>query len=92
MITDRSLQRKTNFGTFPNIPWEMKNTSFLKYIAKKTKQLREAKGISQNDFFNDTGIHLGRVESADRDISVSTLKAICDYFGISVSDFFRELK
>lgn len=36
----------------------------------------------------DTNIHIARIETAKVNISVSTLKAICDYFGISLAEFF----
>lgn len=70
----------------------MRDQKFLNYIAKKAKELREEKGISQADFYNDTGIHIGRIEGGERDISASTIKALCDYFEITVSEFFKGLK
>ena len=56
-------------------------------LAKKVKMLRENKGITQEDAFNDTGIHFGRIEQGKRDVSFSTLKKICDYFEVSMSEF-----
>nr|WP_239403258.1 MULTISPECIES: helix-turn-helix transcriptional regulator [unclassified Alistipes] len=37
----------------------------------------------------DTQIHVARIETAKVNISVSTLDAICRYFGISMEEFFR---
>lgn len=59
-------------------------------LAKKVKALRQGKGITQEDAFNDTGIHFGRIEQGKRDVSFSTLKKICDYFEITMSEFLSE--
>ena len=70
---------------------QRKNTILVSKIASRIKQLREEKGISQDSFFIDTEIHIARIESGSSNITVSTLSAICDYFGISLSDFFKEI-
>ncbi|MDR0431630.1 MAG: helix-turn-helix domain-containing protein [Tannerellaceae bacterium] len=57
-------------------------------IAKRIKQLRDEKGVSQDTFYIDTDIHIARIETGKINLTVSTLKDICDYFGISLVDFF----
>ena len=49
-------------------------------IAKRVKQLREEKDISQEVFYIDTDIHIARIETGKLNITISTLKSICDYF------------
>jgi transcriptional regulator with XRE-family HTH domain len=61
----------------------------LNKIAIALKQLREEKGVSQQDVYNDTNIHIGRIETAKRNLSVSTLQSLCKYFKIKLSDFFK---
>ncbi len=70
---------------------QRKNTILVSKIANRIKQLREEKGISQDSFFIDTDIHIARIESGRSNITVSTLSAICDYFGITLSDFFKDI-
>jgi len=70
---------------------QRKNIIFVSKIASRIKQLREEKGISQDSFFIDTDIHIARIESGKSNITVSTLSAICDYFGITLSDFFKDI-
>lgn len=60
-------------------------------VAARIKKIREQKGISQFQFLNDTGIHIARIESEQRDISLSTLKKVCSYFGMSMSEFLKGL-
>ena len=70
---------------------QRKNTILLSKIAIRIKQLREDKGISQDLFYIDTEIHIARIETGKSNITVSTLSAICDYFGISLIDFFKDI-
>lgn len=58
-------------------------------IAKRIKSLRQEKGVSQQDAYNDTGIHFGRVEQGKRDVGYLTLLRITNYFEISLEDFFK---
>ena len=70
---------------------QRKNIILVTKIANRIKQLREEKGVSQDSFFIDTDIHIARIESGRSNITVSTLSAICDYFGITLSDFFKDI-
>jgi len=67
------------------------NSILISKIVMKIKQLREEKGVSQEIFYIDTDIHIARIETGKLNITVSTLKDICDYFGISLSDFFKDI-
>jgi len=68
------------------------NKELLLIIAMKIKQLREDKGISQEIFYIDTDIHVARIETGKLNITVSTLQAICDYFEISLCEFFMDIR
>ena len=68
------------------------NRELLLKIAKRIKQLREEKGISQDVFYIETDIHIARIETGRLNITVSTLQDICNYFEISLSEFFMEIK
>jgi transcriptional regulator with XRE-family HTH domain len=65
------------------------NSHLVEKIALKIKKLREHKGITLQEFYNDTGIHLARIESEKRDVPITTLDRICKYFEISLSDFLK---
>lgn len=68
------------------------NQELLDKIAKRIKQLRDEKSISQDTFYIDTEIHIARIESGKVNITVSTLKAICDYFDITLVEFFDKIQ
>lgn len=67
------------------------NKILLQSIAAKLRQLRKERGLSQIDAYIDTDIHIGRIERGKTNISVSTLAALCDYYEISLTDFFAEI-
>ena len=65
---------------------------FLRKLAIRIRDLRTASGITQEKFYADTNIHIGRIETGRYNISINTLYRICAYFEISVKDFFEEIK
>ena len=64
----------------------MENQELLLTLAKRLKELRKQKGVTQEDVFNDTGIHVARIEQGKRDISYTTLVRLADYFDSSLED------
>lgn len=60
----------------------------LEAIASRLKALRVAKGVSQETVYEDTGIHIGKIETARYNITVSTLSKLCNYYGITLKEFF----
>jgi transcriptional regulator with XRE-family HTH domain len=58
-------------------------------LAKRVKQLRLEKGLTQAQACIDSKIHFGRIEQGKRDISFTTLFKVCEYFEISANDFFE---
>jgi len=71
---------------------QIRNDKLLEKIAAVVKKLREKKGVSQEKVYNDTNIHVGRIESGKANLSVSTLAALCKYFKVRMSDFFKEVE
>lgn len=69
----------------------IRNDTLLKLIAVRIKALRMERGITQEAFFCDTQIHIARIETAKINITISTLSHICQYFNISLSEFFKEM-
>ena len=49
------------------------NEVLMHLVAIKLKSLRESKGITQAEAYRLSGIHLGRIESGNSNITVSTL-------------------
>jgi transcriptional regulator with XRE-family HTH domain len=71
---------------------QIRNQALLDKVAKKIKAIRESQGITQEDFYYDTNIHIGRIETGNANLSLSTIEAICKYFKISLAEFFKDFK
>lgn len=71
---------------------QLKDDVLLKSVALRVKSLREELNISQEQFYNETDIHIGRIETGRNNISISTLSRLCHYFNISLSDFFKKVE
>lgn len=71
---------------------ESSKKNILLELSNRVKLLRKERNLTQEDCFNDTGIHFARIEQGKRDISYTTLYKICEYFDISLQDFFNDLK
>jgi len=66
------------------------NQELLSSISNRIKILRKEKGVSQEAFTTDTGINISRIESCKSNFSVTTLLNICNYFEISLEEFFSK--
>ena len=64
------------------------NTILLQAIAAGLRDLRKERNLSQIDVYIDTDIHIGRIERGKTNISITTLSDICDYYRISLEEFF----
>lgn len=70
------------------MPKQLQNIKLQEKIVFCIKQIRKSKNITLEVFYFDTGIHLARIEQGKQNITIATLFKICDYFEISLSDFF----
>ena len=66
------------------------NVDFLGQLANRIKSLRDNRNLTQEDAYNDTGIHFGRIETGRWDPKFSTIRRISDYFGLTITEFFAE--
>jgi transcriptional regulator with XRE-family HTH domain len=68
---------------------QYKDKELLEDVIRTLKYLRKSKNITLEVFYFDTGIHIARIEQGKTNITVSTLSKICNYFEISLIDFFN---
>lgn len=71
---------------------QIKDNKLLQRIALVFKELRGDAELSQEEVFNHTNIHIGRIESGKANISVSTLSSLCKYFKIPMSQFIKRVE
>jgi transcriptional regulator with XRE-family HTH domain len=65
----------------------MEEKEVLLELAKKIKELRLTKKLTQEEVYNDTGIHVARIEQGKRNVSFTTLKKLTKYFEVSLKYF-----
>ena len=63
------------------------NEEILLELANKLKGLRKIKGVTQEQVYNDTGIHIARIEQGKRDVSYTTLIRLAEYFEVALDEF-----
>ena len=71
---------------------QQRDKRLLQKIAITLKGLRDAAGLRQTDVYDETGIHIGRIETANANLSISTLSALCRFYEISMSDFLKKVE
>lgn len=77
---------------------QIKNNQLLAAMRDVLKELRAETGLSQDAVITDiydlqsTTINLARIETGDGNISPSTLFMLCEYYKISISNFFKRVE
>jgi transcriptional regulator with XRE-family HTH domain len=71
---------------------QVKDEVLLSAMVQGLKSLRTVRQLTQEDVYNDTGIHISRIETGRVNVSLSTLKAILDYYQTSLSQFFQNIQ
>jgi len=71
---------------------QRRDKQLIKKISARIREIRTHAGVTQEQFYNDTEIHIGRLERAQLNIRVTTLKVVCDYFGMTLKEFFEPLE
>lgn len=68
---------------------ERHNEKVVREVIVRLKQLRRDRGFSQMDVYIDTDINIARIESGHGNISLSTLADLCDYYQLTLTEFFQ---
>lgn len=70
---------------------QRRNDTLLGIIAQKLVGLREERHLSQQIVYVHTGIDMDMVEKGEYNITLSTLSDLCDYYNISIEEFFKDI-
>ena len=68
---------------------QWRNDVLIEEIARRLKDLRIGRGLSQETVYFNTGIHIGKIETEKYNITDSTLSKLCDYYQITLEEFFK---
>jgi transcriptional regulator with XRE-family HTH domain len=67
----------------------MPDDQLLQAFGQRIRELRQARGLSQEQLADETGFHrtyIGMVERGERNLSLSNVGVFAKVFGISISD------
>jgi len=70
----------------------LKDSKLLQKIALVLKELRDEKELTQEEVYNETNIHIGRIETGKGNINVSTLASLCTFYEVKFSDFLKRVE
>lgn len=65
-----------------------RNDILAKRVADRLKTLRHERNLTQENVRFDLEINIGRIEACQHIVSLPTLAYLCDYYKISLKDFF----
>lgn len=68
----------------------MEKEELLLNLAATIKRLRKEKGVSQEEVYEDTKIHVARLEQGKRDPSFTTLIRLAEYFEVDLGCFTKD--
>ena len=89
-VTDTTVGEKyPNIAVLCYMKRERHNDKVVGEVIARLKQLRRDHGLSQMDVYIDTDINIARIESGRGNMSISTLADLCDYYQITLEEFFR---
>ncbi|MEA1878360.1 MAG: helix-turn-helix transcriptional regulator [Bacteroidota bacterium] len=70
----------------------MSTEEFIKILGEKRAMHRKQFGVSQNKMQAETGIHIGRIESGKKGLTMKTYVRICEYLEKPVSKMLNEVE
>lgn len=69
-------------------------SDILLQFGQRIRELRTARGLSQEDFAEQCGLdrtYVGGIERGERNLSLRNIKRIAKAFGINLAELFRGL-
>lgn len=71
---------------------QRRNEKVLREVAERLRDLRNKRGLSQDTVYIDTDVNVKRIEVGSINISLTTLIILCNYYGVTLEEFFKGMK
>lgn len=68
-----------------------RNNEALFKIAAKLRILRLKAGLRQKTVTDDLGLNIGQIETAKKNVTLTTLERFCSYYGLTLDEFFSDI-
>ncbi|KAB2914510.1 MAG: helix-turn-helix transcriptional regulator [Bacteroidetes bacterium] len=69
---------------------QYRDDEVLDAVVKGLKKLRTELRITMEDVYNDTGLNISRIEGGKANITISTLRKLCNYYQLPLYKFFKD--
>lgn len=70
---------------------KQRDAEYLAAVGRRLRKLREERGLSREKVLFRKNVYLYAIESGRLNITVSTLAAICEEYGITLHEFYKGL-
>ncbi len=61
----------------------------LRQIIDKLRDIRKSRGLTQAAVYEDTSVQVSKYEVGYMNMSITTIAILCEYFDISLEEFFK---
>lgn len=69
-----------------------RNNEILQKIAAKLRLLRRKAGLLQKTVSGrKPGLNMGHLEGARKNVTLTTLERLCEYYNITLDEFFKDI-
>lgn len=77
------------FVVFCAMKKQRRNEILHERVVERLKEVRKQKGFTQENVRFDLDINISRIEVGQHSITLTTLADLCDYYGITLEEFFK---
>lgn len=67
-------------------------SAFLRELARRLTAARQARGQTQQEVYDATGIHVARLETGRRSVALRTVALLCRYYQVELSQVVAGLE
>ncbi|WP_071595217.1 helix-turn-helix domain-containing protein [Hymenobacter aerophilus] len=70
---------------------EASSDSVIRTLVQRLQQVRLSRNLSQQEVYDATGIHIGRLEAKPVNVTMRTLIILCRYYDVQLAPLFAGL-
>ncbi len=70
---------------------QRRNDYLVEQVIERLRIIRRQRGLTQESVRFDTDLNIGRIESGKHSVSLTTLADLCDYYDVSLCEFFKSI-
>lgn len=68
------------------------NSPFLRELARRLKSIREERHLTLQEVYDSTGVHVGRIETGRRNVTLFTVAMLCRYYRVGIGTVVENME